>query len=299
MKGEYKMASWITHLPIAEALQREKGYGSYECFRQVAEGLSDSNKHFCYYSWFESYLERNGDKGSTDCIKYFNVKKEHTLRVRDNIVEIARTLDLDSNAVGLCEIIALFHDLGRFKQYAKYGTFDEKITGSHAKLSIEVLQEENPIDRLNSHEKEIVLKAIEYHNYIDIPEEEPDEIKLYCRLIRDADKLDAFYNEINEYENRKNYLKKLSDEREYSQEIIEDLLNARTTDFKHIKYKYDRRLAILACMFGLYFSESVKVFHLKGYITKFFSDMPETPEIIKIRESCEDYIHGRLREVLG
>lgn len=268
--------------------------GDYGDIRQAAERLTDSIEPSFYCSWFESYLEKNIDKSSADAVNYFSVKKEHTYRVRDNIVEIGRALNLDDRSLKLCEIIGLFHDLGRFKQYIKFGTFDEKITGSHAKLSVEVLQEENPIYRLSNQEKEILMKAIEYHNYLDIPEEETDEIKLYCRLIRDADKLDAFYNEVYEYENRKGYLKRLSDEREYSEEILEDLLNNRTTDFKYIKYKYDRRLAILACMFGLYFSESLKVFHSKGYITKFFDDMPDSEEIMKVRRNCEGYIVERL-----
>jgi hypothetical protein len=270
--------------------------GNYGDIRQATERLSGSIEPVCYYSWFESYLERNMDKSSADYVNYFSVKKEHTYRVRDNIVEIGRALNLDDRSIKLCEIIGLFHDLGRFKQYIKYGTFDEKITGSHAKLSIEVLQEENPIYRLDNHEKEIVIKAIEYHNYLEIPEDESNEVKLYCRLIRDADKLDAFYNEIYEYENRKGYLKRLSDEREYSEEILEDLLNRRTTDFKYIKYKCDRRLAILACIFGLYFNESIKVFCSKGYLSRFFCDVPKDPEIIKVRENCEGYINEKLNK---
>lgn len=254
--------------------------------------MKEKNQY--YYAWFQNYLESSMDITNDDCVKYFKLKKEHTYRVKDNILEIGKSLKLGDNCLLLCEVIGLFHDLGRFRQYSDYGTFDEKVTGSHAELSIKVLEEENPLYKLSNHEIEIVIKAIKYHNYMAIPEDETDEIKLYCRLIRDADKLDAFYNEIYEYENKKNYLKGLSDERKYSLEIIEDLIKGRTTDFRYIKYKYDRRLAILACIFDLYFNESFEIFVSKGYLTLFFKDIPNSKEIIKVREKCESYIHERV-----
>lgn len=58
---------------------------------------------------------------------------------------------------------------------------------------------------------------------------------MFSRLIRDADKLDAFWLETNRDEIRKYDLGKLSDEREYSLEIIEGLINSRQADFRNTK----------------------------------------------------------------
>lgn len=247
-----------------------------------------------YYSWFENYLASNLNSTDVNFEKYFNNKKDHTYRVRDNIKELAKSLKMDGRSVELCEIIALFHDLGRFKQYIKHGTFDERITGSHAKLSLEVLQEEKLLEKLDYKEKEIITKAIEYHNQISIPEGETDEVKSFCMLIRDADKLDAFYNEIYEFESRKNYLKELSVEKEFSEEIIGSLINRKTADFKFIRYKFDRRLAILACIFDLYFDESLKVFNYKRYLSLLLKDIPNSEKIVKVREICESYVINRV-----
>ncbi len=42
----------------------------------------------------------------------------------------------------LCELMGLFHDLGRFVQFSEYGTFSESVTGSHASMSVEKLKED-------------------------------------------------------------------------------------------------------------------------------------------------------------
>lgn len=95
----------------------------------------------------------------------YELKLEHTYRVKDNILELGRSLNLDKKSLMLCELIGLYHDLGRFKQYSEYGTFSDAITGSHGELSIQVLMEQDVLRSLEKSEREVILKAIKYHNY--------------------------------------------------------------------------------------------------------------------------------------
>jgi hypothetical protein len=77
-------------------------------------------------------------------------------------------------------------------------------------LGVEVLVGYNVLRNLKEHEKDIVIKSINYHNYLQIPKNESENIRFFSSLIRDADKLDAFYLQTERKESRKYDLGELS-----------------------------------------------------------------------------------------
>jgi len=78
-------------------------------------------------------------------------------------------------------------------------------------------------------------------------------------------------------------------------EIIEDLMSSGQVDFKNIKYKFDRRLAILGLIFDLQFKQSFSIVHENNYVEKICSDIPKHEEIEKVKEHCERYIENEVR----
>ncbi|MBU5225080.1 HD domain-containing protein [Clostridium senegalense] len=250
-----------------------------------------------YYIWFENYLSQYLSCKDSKVVINYELKREHTYRVRDNILKIGEKLNLDKNNLKLCEIIGLFHDVGRFKQYYDYGTFSDAITGSHGKISINVLIECDVLKNLKEDEKDIVLKSIDYHNCLYIPKSESEDIKFFSRLIRDADKLDAFYLETDKNEDRRYDLEELSCEKEYSEEIIRDIMESRQVDFKNIKYKYDRKLAILGLIFDLCYNQSYEIFESERYLSRIFKDLPEDIEIERIFSHCNNHIKCKLNSM--
>ena len=85
--------------------------------------------------WFEKYVSGY----YTDDSEYnypFRLKKNHTKRVCENIIMIGKAMNLSDYELILAETMALFHDIGRFEQYAKYGTFSDIASENHAKLSL-------------------------------------------------------------------------------------------------------------------------------------------------------------------
>lgn len=215
--------------------------------------LTIKNSMEYYYQWLNEYIKPLLNTEETIRVNC-ELKLEHTYRVKENILNLGTALKLNEEGLMLCEIIGLYHDVGRFKQYSEYGTFSDAVTGSHSELSVQVLIEKNVLSSLEENQREIIIKAIKYHNYFLVPEDESDEVKLYSRLIRDADKLDAFHVDTNKDEKRKYDLGSLSSERDFATEIVDDLMSSRQVDFKNIKYKFDRRLAILGLIFDLQFN---------------------------------------------
>ena len=75
-----------------------------------------------FKNWFSDYVAPyyTGD-GAYD--RPVRLKQEHTMRVCREIEMLGRRLNLDPQEMLLAETMALFHDIGRFQQYAIYGTF--------------------------------------------------------------------------------------------------------------------------------------------------------------------------------
>lgn len=116
-------------------------------------------------------------------------KHEHTIRVADNCRALAADLKFNAFNTDLAELIGLFHDIGRFEQWRVYQSFSDDKTIDHADLSVKIVKD-NGI--LAEHpDFELFCTAIFYHNKFKIsPKITDDRALTFCKLIRDADKLD-------------------------------------------------------------------------------------------------------------
>ena len=167
------------------------------------------DKYLKFYNDFISKYDLSIEKN--------NKKKNHTFKVVENCNYIARSLNLNEEEIFLANLIGLFHDIGRFVQLNKYGKFRDYETEDHALLSNAVLKENHILDDYKY--KDIVYKAIENHNKLNIETGLDDQTMLFCKIIRDADKLDI----INEVIEGVTSLNSFNDD--YSKDAVENILN--------------------------------------------------------------------------
>ena len=251
-------------------------------------------KLIAYKDWFETYVTTTIEASSREALN-FELKREHTHRVMDNMRMLAEIKNLSEHETYLCEIIGLFHDLGRFKQYENFGTFKDDVTGSHGTIGVDLLKELEVLSALTDKEKNLVYKAIEYHNHLTVPENEDDEVTLYSHLIRDADKLDAYY--LHTLENGRMYkLEDYSNEKPYSNEIVEAIMKSRQADFRDIKYTHDLNLAIVALLFNIQMDASFEIIKRNDYMQRMFNQFPKDETMLKALNHCKDYVDKRLNK---
>src|SRR5271169_1980812 len=120
------------------------------------------------------------------------LKEEHTANVCANIVGIAREESLGESDTLIAETVALFHDVGRFPQYAKYKTFRDSVSVNHGELGSEVLAGAGILNNLPIHEQEIIITSVKFHNAFRMPALARGDIVTFLKLVRDADKLDIW-----------------------------------------------------------------------------------------------------------
>ncbi len=120
------------------------------------------------------------------------LKVVHTLRVAEVMDVLTGALGLDGRMRELARICALCHDIGRFEQVKRYGTFNDSVSCDHAALGCRILEEEHILDGLPEEDKEKVVTAVRRHNRIAVGTCPDEETLLLSKLIRDADKCDIF-----------------------------------------------------------------------------------------------------------
>ena len=119
-------------------------------------------------------------------------KKEHSIRVMNHSIMIAKSLGLNEEDIYLAGLIGLLHDIGRFPQWQMFHTFNDLISVDHGVLGAEILKKNNYIKKYISDEESIsiILAAIINHNKFKIDSSVKGKTVIFSQIIRDADKID-------------------------------------------------------------------------------------------------------------
>ena len=262
------------------------------------EGVS-AQEFLSFYRWFKFYVKSFYQGKTKEEQKIIALKEKHTLRVCQEIVLIGKSLGLDLPQLFLAKTIALFHDVGRFEQYEKYGTFRDAHSENHALLSIKTLKHKKILQNLPLSTQEIIYNAIMYHNVRLLPKGLLPEIEFYSKLIRDADKLDVLYVFVMHYEkpfsSKSTIELDLPEGEGYSSAIINDILNNHISDLQLMQCKYDMKLMLLSWLFDINFLPTLKEIKKRGYIEKIISYLPQTEDIRMVKRHLEKYLERTLK----
>ena len=248
--------------------------------------------------WFFEYVNRffSPDSFTQENIE---LKIEHTRRVCENILLLAKSEKIGEKECILAEAIALFHDLGRFEQFFKYKTFRDSESENHAVLGVKILNKERVLSRLSGEDENLILKAVEYHNLMEIPKnvETSSKLHFFSRLIRDADKIDILRLASEEYAEegkRRNPALELylPDARGYSEPIVSEILNNRMAKSEDMKNRNDVKLLRLSWIFDINFPATFSLLKEYGYLEAIMSSLPETKETGILRRHFENYLNA-------
>ena len=236
-----------------------------------------------FKKWFLEYVAsfRTGDRVRD---KTIGLKEAHTRRVCKEIMMIARSLDLSEDDLLLAEAVALFHDVGRFKQYRDYGTFNDSVSRNHAELGLEELAAHKILSRCSAAENKLIRWAIHCHNVRVLPEEEEAKLVFFAKLLRDADKLDIWRVFVDYYEGRYPGMDsvvvwRLPDEPGCSSTITGALYAQEMAETKHMVTLNDFKLLQISWVFDINFASTFRTIQRRGYVDKIATGLPHTADI--------------------
>ena len=228
---------------------------------------------------FENYI-KNFDLNK----KGIYYKYKHTFRTVSFAEEIARSLNLSEEDINLSKICALFHDIGRFSQYTEFGTFNDLESIDHGDRGEEVLKE---LDYKN----DIVLKAVKLHNKIYLPDGLGERESLFCKIVRDADKIDIMIEQATTNEDEKYYLDEENKNRLLNCELLKSI------DNNNDSLKMYKRIAFI---FDLNFKRSFEIINEKNLINKkmdIIIDKFPNDETKMFKEFFNNYVNKQLENI--
>ncbi len=252
-----------------------------------------------YKFWFTNYVNKFIME-YPELSENIEIKADHCWRVRKEIVGISQNLKLNEEDSLLAETIALFHDVGRFKQYVKYQTFSDSKSQNHAELGVEVLKENDVLKELAEEYKQIVYKSILNHSRAEIIPDDNEKVIHFSKLIRDADKLDIwrliteYYMVKEESGENKTLELELPDSNEISEKVYEAIVNNKVVLKDSMKTLNDFKILQIAWIFDLNFDYSIKQLFDKKYLDKIFDALPENQKVNKIKEIVNKYFKNHI-----
>ncbi len=251
------------------------------------------------------YREYTSDFLSDKTISFpVRLKISHIRRVVKEADMLARSIQLSEEDKVIALTTAWLHDVGRFPQIRIYNNMNDRQTENHAILGLKTVDDLGVLNRLNAEDSGLIRTAIFNHNRLKIEDGLNARELLFCRLIRDADKLDIW--KVMLESDRTASASELStvfgglpELPEYSEAILNDMCHARLADVTDMKTRNDFRLLMLTWVYDLSFTASFRAVKERGYVDEFESNIPQTKEIQRAVEIVKNYAHHKANECLS
>ena len=255
------------------------------------------------------------------------LKVDHTYRVAALSERIARSLGLGDDDTNLAWLIGMLHDIGRFEQLKNYGTFSDAESIDHAHYGVELLFEDGLIEKFasenaakdlkgtkdlketavksESEEKEtkeiseldILRTAIWNHSAYRVEEGLTDRVKMFCNIIRDADKIDIL--KVN-YDVTLEVIYDVTTEELKNSGVTDEVMKAFMEHHAVLrslkKTPIDNLVGHAALVFELVYNESFKIVKEQGYIEKMLSYVSDNQDTVKKFEIMRNDMNKFLAE---
>lgn len=249
-------------------------------------------------NWFYTYV-RQFKRGADLCTENAILKENHTIRVCNEILSIGSGLELTADKMRLTEITALFHDIGRFEQYARYKTFSDGKSVNHAALGVEILKKNKVLKDFDPSMQDLICRIIGYHNRAALPADETADCLFFAKLLRDADKLDIWRVVTRHYENsdgRRNPALELDlpDTGQISENVYKSLTSHRIVEFKDVKTLNDFKLLQAGWVFDIHFEQTLYALHARKYLDIIQRALPDSEKIKDIFDMIRHYLLQKL-----
>lgn len=246
------------------------------------------------HRWFDSYVATYADIPEPGQ-QNIQLKIDHTKMVCCMMNRLTKGERMSPDECLYASAIALLHDVGRFPQFRRWGTFRDSVSENHARLAIEVIREHGVLAVLDSEERLIVEEAVRFHNLLELPQKYKSPTDIFIRLIRDADKLDIWRVFVEHFEKPEEQRPSavtlgFPDIPSVSTRCLDQLMSGKVVRLDMVTSVNDFKLLLLSWVFDLNFTSSYQILEDDGFCKKIAEMLPQD---IKIQQAT-DFIDCRV-----
>lgn len=231
-----------------------------------------------------------------------DVKREHSLAVLENARRILQGLAICPWLENMGLLAALFHDVGRFPQYQRFGTFHDPCSVNHGLLGARTLapapQGRGLLDALPFRERSMVRAVVAMHNRRFVPSGISPELLFLTDLVRDADKLDIMRVMITHFTTEKHNpvltLNVKPHPENYTQNMYNNVLTGSESDYRKMRWTNDFKLMLLGWVRHLNFRGSRELIVERGVLQSLWEIMPETSAMRELEKRVQEFLQEDL-----
>lgn len=227
------------------------------------------------------------------------LKIEHTYRVSELCECIAQSLHLDTEECSLAWLLGILHDIGRFEQLKNYGTFIDAQSIDHALYGAEILFEQGGIRAYleDAEEDRMLRTAVAFHSAYRLPEGLDKRTKMFCQILRDADKIDILKVNVDfPLEEIYNVSTEELRSAEVSETVMEAFAEGHAVLRSLKKTSADHVVGHLSLVYELVYPKSLMIVREQGYVQKLMNFQSENlktqRQFDQIREKMNAYLKG-------
>nr|WP_321514182.1 HD domain-containing protein [uncultured Pseudodesulfovibrio sp.] len=237
--------------------------------------------------------------GDPDHDYHITLKLEHSLRVLKNARIILEGESIVGRIAQLTTQASLFHDIGRFPQYARYGTFKDADSINHGRLGVLTLRNQEFPRGFSAKDQRLIRAAVGLHNVKEIRKDTPEPLATMAHVVRDADKIDIFSIILDHLdptaESKPVVIHSLiHDPQHYSEEVYQTVLAEKTGDYGHLRYSNDFILLLIGWLFVLKYSTSIRLIAERGLIEQAFSILPKDDKILTLKDKSHAFMRYKI-----
>ena len=234
--------------------------------------------------WFTAYADRKiaaaeaqAELATEGVAEVLRLKCGHTHRVLTGAREIVRAESFPPRLGRATLLAALYHDVGRFDQYLRYRTFNDRASCNHAVLGVKILNQENCLDGEEC--RAMIGAAVGMHNRFALPVHLSDDLRLITLVVRDPDKLDILGMMDEQLNGGAGQAEAMvfglpADPALASANIIAAALDGRAASYADLKNAHDFKLLLATWIFEMNFPASRQRFAEDGHARRLLESLP-------------------------
>jgi len=228
------------------------------------------------------------------CNDHIELKREHTLKVCEEIKSLAEAIGFSQEKTMLAYIIALFHDIGRFEQFYRFGTFDDSCSLNHAALSVDIVKSDGFIEDIPEAYHDLIFRTIINHNIPFFQVRENDDVAMFTKLLRDADKLDIWRVVTQDELRQILEWKDQTDKYDVPDAIFQRFLDHQIITLDLVRSVNDMRLLRIGWIFDINLSATFERIIERKLLEKIFVLIPRSEQLDQIKTIVGNYLSEKM-----
>ena len=226
------------------------------------------------HDWFENYVSSFASGGILPTIS--EIKRAHSYKVESVGRRLVTEMNWDCDYALIGRAASLLHDTGRFSQYRDYGTLQDASSIDHGERGYEELMRFFPKEYADEEGYQAIIESVRWHNNRKLPDDIDEKYIPFCKLVRDADKIDIFCLVQDHIKNGtiEELLPRHAISGPISESVLREIEENGYSSYKNVSSFADFLFVQIAWLLDINYTVSMKMIYELGAVEKIIEQLP-------------------------